>query len=117
MTPAAWTIGVFIMPGRIEFARMPDRAYWSSARLYRPRPIRLGRGPSAADQSGLIEQAANGGVSGLRPVCLQARFRAVSVFMLAAQFLHACTDCLEIVRSAGLGHVSSSFSLLSFGLA
>jgi hypothetical protein len=23
----AWTIGVFIMPGRIEFARMPERAY------------------------------------------------------------------------------------------
>jgi hypothetical protein len=28
MTPGAWTIGVFIIPGRIEFARIPDRAYW-----------------------------------------------------------------------------------------
>ena len=28
MTSAAWTIGVFIIPGRIEFARIPDRAYW-----------------------------------------------------------------------------------------
>ena len=27
-TGGAWTIGVFIIPGRIEFARMPDRAYW-----------------------------------------------------------------------------------------
>ena len=30
MTSAACTIGVFIIPGRIEFARMPDRAYWIS---------------------------------------------------------------------------------------
>ena len=27
-TGGAWTIGVFIIPGRIEFARMPDLAYW-----------------------------------------------------------------------------------------
>jgi hypothetical protein len=27
MTSGAWTIGVFIIPGGIEFARIPDRAY------------------------------------------------------------------------------------------
>jgi hypothetical protein len=28
ITSAACTIGIIIIPGKIEFARMPDRAYW-----------------------------------------------------------------------------------------